>query len=101
MVLGGLCLPSTQEGCTEGLSEGGWGVSSTQALHFTKTNFQPVFAVLGEKLAKGTECRPQSQCGKGCWATVRLYISVGSGGCHPDPFPNTKPHWRFKGGEWI
>lgn len=95
MVLGVLCFQSTQEGYAEELSTGGAGVGKLCSL--PKQIFSWFLSVLGERLAKGTERRPQSKCGKGCWAAVEAVYLCGSGGCRPDPFPNTKSHWRFKG----
>lgn len=78
MVLGVLCFQSTQEGCAEELSTGGAGVGKLCSL--PKQIFSRFLSVLGERLAKGTERRPQSQCGKGCWATVEAMYLCGKWG---------------------
>lgn len=66
--MGILCFQSTQEGCAEELSTGGVGVDKLCSLPKQISSW--FLSVLGERLAKGTECKPQSQCGRGCWATV-------------------------------
>lgn len=76
MILEAICLQS--KGC-EGYAGGlGWAQEgqSRQAVQVSKTNFS-----LGREASQRTECRPQSQCGKGCWATVEAELcrEVGDG----------------------
>lgn len=62
VVLEALYLQSTHEGCAE---EQAWAREgqNKHTVQVTKTNFQPVLGEAGQR----TECRPQSQYGKGCW----------------------------------
>lgn len=58
----------------------GVGVGAGKLCTLPKQIFSQSLSALGERLAKGTECRPQSQCGKGCWATVEAIYLCGKWG---------------------